>query len=202
MPLSCQCASTSQSPLRSSRSLLVNERIELHGWDGTERTWYGPSELIPTGKGSGTLRLSALHSGFAGRVSGHGPHNGRIRFSALVQDNGEAGIAIVGSEHLADGLVQVVAVIPWTRLPKLRPDFAFEFVASLRLLGMIDPGSELPVLNYIESITEKRDGDCSHVFAVGRHLPLSDDIAIPLSCMVETVSVSILKWLTTRDLNV
>jgi hypothetical protein len=115
----------------------------------------------------------------------------------MVQDIGDAGLAVISMDGVSGGPAQVVVAIPASRLERLRADFAFEFVAFLRFIGAIEHSAELPVHDYIEPLL-KQSGT-SLVFSIGSAVPVLDDIAIPLSEHVEKTAAAMLAWLERKD---
>jgi len=95
------------------------------------------------------------------------------------------------------GPVEIVAVIPPELRERMRPDFAFEFVAFGRFLGALSEGGALTVHDLMAAAI--RGTPCSQalVFSISTGLWTSDLDHI-LSFCVEKVALSMLEWVAER----
>ena len=179
---------------------LADHVIELHGWDSVAEGWYGPCEVNGDVPGADRIvqRLRDVQRGFHGQMTCRVPGHAPVKFRTLLNDLGDAALAMISLDHLGSGPVEVVTVIPRHRLASLRPEFAFEFVSFLRFLRGVSEGAELKLHDYIQDVLAKAHDRCSLVFTVN-NAPVGEEYCIPLSCHVEKLCASVLKWLAKRD---
>ena len=144
-----------------SPHLASGERIHLYGWDSRSEIWHGPTEL--RGNGADRRLLRALQA-VAGK-SWYGTVNYRVagfpavRFFALVHGLADCACAQIYCGESKAGPAELLAVIPGSRRPHLREEFAFEFLAFARFLGAVRAGAELQAYDAINSaIAEHQSG--------------------------------------------
>jgi len=181
----------------TSRSWCGNDRIHLYGWDSRSETLHGPNELgccsLPDKRLLQALRAAPGRSWY-GPVKYCIPGEPATRFFALVHDLSDCAIASIYCDESKSGPAEILAVIPADRRPRLRADFAFEFLAFARFLGALSAGAELQVHDAIASaIADQRDSN-AFVFSISTGLWPSDHDAV-LSCCVEKVAVALCQWL-------
>lgn len=92
------------------------------------------------------------------------------------------------------GPAEIVAVIPPERRPRLRPDFAFEFLAFAGFLGSIGTGAALQVHDGIAAALAETGEADSLVFSISTGL-WAKDLDHVLSLCVETTASAMLEWL-------
>lgn len=175
--------------------------IHLYGWDSQSETWHGPNELDRRSPPDNRL-LHALRN-----VSGkswYGPVHCResdapaARFFALVHDLSDCAIASIYCDESKAGPAEILAVIPASRRPHLRDDFAFEFLAYARFLGSLSAGADLQVHEGIATaIADQRDST-SLVFSMSSGL-WSSDLDPVLSRCVEKIAVTLCWWLDVKS---
>jgi hypothetical protein len=91
------------------------------------------------------------------------------------------------------GPVEIVAAIPPVLHARLRPDFAFEFVAFARFLGALDEGGALTVHDLMAAAIREAQLSEALVFSISTGLWPSDQDHV-LSCCVEKTALSMLEW--------
>ena len=96
------------------------------------------------------------------------------------------------------GPVEIVAVVPPELRARLRPDFAFEFVAFARFLGALSEEGALTVHDLIAAAIRESPSFEALVFCVSTGLWTSD-LDHVLSCCVEKIALSMLEWVTTPE---
>jgi hypothetical protein len=91
----------------------------------------------------------------------------------------------------------MLVVIPGNRRGRLREDFAFEFLAYARFLGVINAGGELQVHDAITSaIADHQSGPL--VFSISG-AEWAGDLDHCLSLCVEKIAVTLCHWLEDED---
>jgi hypothetical protein len=116
------------------------------------------------------------------------------RFFALVHDLSDCAIASIYCADSKAGPAEILAVIPAGRRPRLRDEFAFEFLAFARFLGSLSAGAELQVHDAIASAIADQPDSKAFVFSISSGLWPSDFDHI-LSRCVEKVAVTLCQWL-------
>jgi hypothetical protein len=181
----------------TSGSWCSRRPIQLYGWDSRSETWHGPNTLgdqtFPDKRLLQALRTAPGRSWYGG-VTYCSPGEPSTRFFALVHDLFDCAIASIYCDESKAGPAEVLAVIPESRWPHLRDEFAFEFLAFARFLGSLGSGAELQVHDAITSaITEQRDSG-SLVLSLSTGVwPRDRDLA--LSCCAEKIAVTLCRWL-------
>jgi hypothetical protein len=90
-----------------------------------------------------------------------------------------------------------VAVIPPELRARMRPDFAFEFVAFARFLGALSEGGALTVHDLMEAAIQGTPSTEALVFSISTGLWTSD-LDHVLSGCVEKIALSMLEWVAQR----
>ena len=174
--------------------------VHLYGWDCETQSWNGPNELEYTLQGARRIlqKLRNAPGAWYGKLSCSVPDEPPLSFHTIIHDLGDAGLALIDMEDSTSGPMEVLAVIPNQRLARIRPDFAFEFLAFLRFLGgHASIGSELTIHDYIQN-TLDTDRESSLIFSIniGSIVP---EVDIVLSRHIERLSMSMLQWLSEKD---
>ena len=175
--------------------------IQLYGWDSPTETWNGPTGLRVSLHASRRL-LQALQA-TPGR-SWYGPVNCVVqgeaptRFFSLIHALCDCAVAMVYCNDSRTGPVEIVAVIPPELRARLRPDFAFEFVAFARFLGALSEGDALTVHDLMTAAIREAQSTEALVFSISTGLWTSD-LDHVLSCCVEKIALSMLEWLVERS---
>jgi hypothetical protein len=91
------------------------------------------------------------------------------------------------------GPAEIVAAIPTVCRARLRPDFAFEFLAFARFLGAVDAGAELQVHDAIAAALIEVPQTDALVFSLSTGLWPSDSEHILSEC-VEKIALALLTW--------
>jgi len=175
--------------------------IELHGWDAPTQSWHGPDELAyNVAPCRGILnQLRKLPGSWYGRLHSHRRHELMLNFCASIHDLGDAGLAVIDMEGSPGGPLQIILVVPAQRLPRVRPDLAFEFVSFVRFLeGPETVGSELAIHDYIQNVLGRIAEPKTLVFSLeSRHvLP---EYHIVLSEQAEKLAMSMIAWTAEKD---
>jgi hypothetical protein len=122
------------------------------------------------------------------------PGEGSSRFFTLVHDLPDCAIASIYCDESKTGPAELLAIIPPSRRPQLREDFAFEFLAFAHFLGSLSAAAELQVHEAIAcAIAEYRDSE-TLVFSISTGLWPSD-LDHVLSRCVERIAVTLSQWL-------
>jgi hypothetical protein len=170
--------------------------IQLYGWDSRTETWNGPTELSGPLHASRRL-LQALQAtpgrSWYGPVNCGGSGEASTRFFSLIHALCDGAVALIYCNDSRTGPVEIVAVIPPEVLARLRPDFAFEFVAFAQFLGALSEGSALTVHDLMTAAIREAQSSEALVFSISTGLWTSDQDHI-LSCCVEKIALSMLEW--------
>ena len=175
----------------------VGGRVQLYGWDARSESGNGPDELRLNNAGS--HRLLDTLKGVSGRswfgsvnctVAGEPPG----RFFAVVHRLPDCGAAMVYCDESKAGPAELVAVIPAERRSRLRPEFAFEFVAFASFLGCIDACADLSIHDWMAGAIAETDPADALVFSISTGL-WTIDLDHVLSRCVERIAVAMLLWL-------
>ena len=176
-------------------------RIQLYGWDARTETWNGPTGLSLSRRPSRRL-LQALRS-TPGR-SWYGPVNCRdsgeapTRFFSLVHALCDCAVAMIYCNDSRTGPLEIVAVLPPELRMRLRPDFAFEFVAFARFLGALSEAAALTVHDLMTAAIRETESSEALVFSISTGLWTSDLDHVLSSC-VEKIALSMLEWVAERQ---
>jgi hypothetical protein len=170
--------------------------IQWYGWDSRSRTWHGPSQLNLAATRSQRLEDALLHAPGAswfGPVSCSAPGESATRFFVVAHDLTDCAVAMIYCEESKAGPAEIVAVIPSERRSRLRPEFAFEFLAFAGFLGSLGGGAELEVSEGITAALAEAPAPDSLVFSLSTGLWASDMDHV-LSRCVEQTAMALLRW--------
>jgi len=171
-------------------------RIQLYGWDSRTETWNGPTGLSFSLRASRRL-LQALQTtpglSWYGPVNCRAPGETPTRFFSLIHALGDCAVALIYCNDSRTGPVEIVTVIPPELRARLRPDFAFEFVAFARFLGALSEGGALAVHDLMAAATQGTPFSEALVFSISTGLWTSD-LDYVLSGCVERIALSMLEW--------
>jgi hypothetical protein len=118
----------------------------------------------------------------------------RSRLFAVVHALHDCAVAMLYCNESKTGPAEILVVIPAEQRSRLRPEFAFEFVAFTGFLGSLGSGVDLSVHEYIANALAESDASDSLVFSISTGLWESDQDHV-LSLCVEKIAVAMLKWL-------
>ncbi len=174
--------------------------IQLYGWDSHTGTWSGPTGLGTAGRASkrllNTLRDMSGKSWF-GPLKCASCGEPPARFFAVIHDLADCAVAMVYCGDSKAGPAEVLAVIPAALRARLRPEFAFEFLAFASFLGAVSESAAITVQDRIAAAMEETSPTDSLVFSLCTGLwPSDNDPA--LSQCIETIAMSLLPWLADR----
>jgi len=141
--------------------------------------------------------LRAPGPAWFGPVSCSAPGDSATRFFVVVHDLTDCALAMIYCEESKTGPAEIVAVIPSERRSRLRPEFAFEFLAFAGFLGSLGGGAELEVSEAFTLALAETAATDSLVISVSTGLWASDDDPV-LSRCVEQTAVALLRWLASR----
>ena len=172
---------------------------QLYGWDARSSTWYGPNEF--GGEEPSTSMLDALRQAHGQSWYGLVPcrfgREASTRLFALVHASDDCATAMIYCNESKAGPAEIVAVLPAERRPRLREDFAFEFLSFARFLGSIRAQDELKLHEAITSAIAETSPAESLIFSIGSGM-WPRDLDHVLSQCVEKISVTLLAWLSER----
>ena len=184
-------------PAARTRRPVSNPTFQLYGWDSKHTTWHGPNALSEDVRPSARLLKSlqsAIGTSWFGPLACCSSEPEAARFFTLIHDLNDCAMSVIYCDESKAGPAEIVAVIPAGRRVRIRPDFAFEFLAFCRFLGVVDAGHECQVHDAIAAaIAEAPLGD-HLVFSFSSGL-WPDDLDHVLSYCVEKVAVTLCKWL-------
>jgi hypothetical protein len=138
--------------------------------------------------------LGAPGPSWFGPVSCFAPGEPVTHFFVLVHDLTDCAVATIYCEESKTGPVEIVAAIPAGRRSRLRPEFAFEFLAFAGFLGAVEGGAEFEVNEAIAAALEETPVSDSLVFTISTGL-WSSDLDHILSRCVEQTASAVLRWL-------
>ena len=171
--------------------------IHLYGWDSRSETWHGPNELgslrIPDARLLQSLRAVPGNSWY-GSITCTASEEPASRFFTLVHRLSDCATASIYCHESKAGPAELLAVIPPASHACLRDEFAFEFLAFARFLGVVSAGAELQVHEAIASAIAARLPEETVVFSLNSGL-WPDDLEHVLSCCVEKLAVTLATWL-------
>jgi hypothetical protein len=168
-----------------------------YGWDSRTETWHGPNTLsFPLAPARRLLQALQSASGrsWYGPVTCCAPGEPDARFFALVHDLSDCGMAMVYCDESRMGPAEIVVVIPPGRRTRLRPDFAFEFLAFARFMGAVGAGAELQIHDGIAAALAATATAETLVFSISSGL-WPQDLEHVLSRCVEKLTVAMGQWL-------
>src|ERR1017187_8935262 len=174
--------------------------IQLYNWDSRTGTWSGPTGLGSAGRASkrllNTLRAVSGRSWF-GPLQCASPGEPPARFFVTIQRLDDCAVAMVYCGDSKAGPAEVVVVIPAELRSRLRPEFAFEFLAFSSFLGAVSESAANTVQDRIAAAMEESSPADSLVFSLCTGLWPSDLDPVLSQC-VETIAMSLLPWLAER----
>src|SRR5215472_17038139 len=118
----------------TSEALVFSPTFEMvwYGWDARTETWHGPNTLNLAAAQARRLLLKLQatpgHSWY-GPIRCCAPGEPEARFFALVHDLSDCALAMIYCDESRMGPAEILVTIPPDRRARLRPDFAFEFLA-------------------------------------------------------------------------
>jgi hypothetical protein len=171
--------------------------VQWYGWDVPSRTWHGPSQLGLAAVRNQRLddALQASHGpSWFGPVSCSVPGEPAARFFVVVNDLSDCAVATIYCDESKTGPVEIVAVIPAGRRSRLRPEFAFEFLAFSGFLRSLGDGVECEVSEAIAAALVEAPVSDSLVFSITTGL-WAGDLDYILSRSVEQTAMAVLRWL-------
>jgi hypothetical protein len=119
------------------------------------------------------------------------------RFFAIVHQLEDCALAMVYCGDSKAGPAEVLAAIPAGYRSRLRPEFAFEFLAFASFLGAVGESAAITLQDRITAAIEESPAADSLVFSLSTGLWPSD-LEPVLSQCVETIATSLLLWLAER----
>ena len=175
----------------------VDSIIQWYGWDARSRTWHGPSQL-----GLGAIRsqrledalLGAHGPSWFGSVSCSAPGEPATRFFVVAHDLSDCAVAMIYCEESKTGPAEIVAAIPAERRSRLRPEFAFEFLAFAGFLRSLGDGVECELSESIAAALAEAPTADSLVLSISTGLWASD-LEDVLSRCVEQTAMAVLRWM-------
>jgi hypothetical protein len=175
--------------------------IQLYGWDSPTETWNGPTGLSVSLHAPRRL-LYALKAtpgkSWYGSVNCEVRGEAPTRFFSLIHALCDCAVGLIYCNDSRTGPVEIVAVIPPELRTRLRPDFAFEFVAFARFLGALSEGGALTVHDLMTAAIREAPFSEALVFSIGTGLWTSDRDQV-LSCCIEKIALSMLEWAAERS---
>ena len=175
-------------------------RIQLYGWDSRTESWNGPTGLSFSLRASRRL-VQALRAApgrsWYGPVNCNVPGEAPTRFFSLIHALCDCAVAMIYCNDSRTGPVEIVAVVPPELRARMRPDFAFEFVAFARFLGALSEEGALTVHDLIVAAILESPSSEALVFCISTGLWTSD-LDHVLSCCVEKIALSMLEWVAER----
>ena len=174
--------------------------IQLYGWDSPTETWNGPTglsgSLHPSRHLQQALKATPGRSWY-GSVNCGVPGEAPTRFFSLIHALRDCAIAMIYCNDSRTGPVEIVAAIPPESRARLRPDFAFEFVAFAQFLGALSEGCASTVHDLMTAAIREAPFSEALVFSISTGLWTSDQNHV-LSCCVERIALSMLEWVAER----
>jgi hypothetical protein len=172
-------------------------RVRLYGWDSRSKNWHGPNDLgdciVPDQRLLRALRAAPGRSWY-GRIRCSRAGEVEGRFFVLAQDLSDCAIAMIYCDESKTGPTEIVAVVPAGRRSRLRDEFAFEFLAFARFLGLLSAEDELEVHEaVVAALTNREDGE-SIVFSISSAI-WPGELDPTLSRCVEKVALTLGQWL-------
>jgi hypothetical protein len=174
-----------------------DRRVQMYGWDARTETWSGPTELNLPLRGAPRV-LEALRampgSSWYGPVNCGASGQPPARFFTLIHALGDSAVAMIYCHDSRTGPAEIVAVVPPELRARLRPEFAFEFVAFARFLEALSEAGALTVHDLIASAVAEAQPSDALVFSISSGLWTSDQDHVLCDC-VEKIAASMLQWL-------
>lgn len=174
-----------------------------YGWDSRTETWHGPNPLsLPAAPARRLLRAleSAPGHSWYGPVRCCAPGEPEARLFALVHDLSDCATAMIYCDESRIGPVEILVVVPPGRRSRLRPDFAFEFLAFARFLGAAGGGGELQIHDGVEAALKAAGATETLAFSIASGM-WPHDLDHVLSLCLEKVAVAMCHWLQAADVH-
>ena len=173
---------------------------QLYGWDSRTGTWSGPTELVPDGRASKRL-LDILRNvpgrSWFGPLKCASPGEPETRFFVTIHGLEDSAVAMVYCADSKTGPAEILAVIPAQLRHRLRPEFAFEFLAFASFLGAVGESAAITIEERISAAIEESSASDSLVFSLCTGIWPSHLEPILSQC-VETIAGGLLPWLAER----
>jgi len=186
---------------KMSETMRRERLVELHGWDSRAGAWHGPTELACTLRGCGRIlsQLRELPGSWYGKLRTEEPEEPALGFHVSIHDLWDAGLALLDIEGSPGGPLEVILAIPAQRRARIRPEFAFEFVAFLGFLkGLEYPGSEMAIHDYIQRVLGEADEPSNLVFSIETRFFVPES-RILISEQAERLAMSMIAWMAEKD---
>ncbi|MFN7996477.1 MAG: hypothetical protein U0Q18_22890 [Bryobacteraceae bacterium] len=178
--------------------------VQVYGWDARSRIWSGPTELNnPTGLSQRILKslreapcgswYGPLKCGLSGQPS--------ARLFALAHDLSDSGLGMIYCDETRTGPAGIISVIPSCLRPRLRPDFAFEFVGFARFIGALSEDSALTVHDLIQAAIAETEPPDGLAFSLSTETWASDLDHVLSEC-VEQMALGMMQWISERHAGV
>jgi hypothetical protein len=171
--------------------------MQWYGWDSRTETWHGPSELhlatLPAKKLLRELRSAPGHSWY-GPVTCDAAGGPEGKFFALIHDLSDCAMAQIYCDESKVGPAELLTVIPPWRRARLRPEFAFEFLAYCRFLGSVSAAAEFQLHEAITAALAEAPASEALVLSINSGTWPSDQDYVLSSC-IEQVAVAVCQWL-------
>jgi hypothetical protein len=116
------------------------------------------------------------------------------RFFLVIHDLRDCAVAMIYCEESKAGPVEILAIVPAERRSRLRPEFAFEFLAFAGFLGSLGSGAELEVSDGIEAALGETSVSDTLVLSISTGL-WDRDLDCVLSRCAEQTTIAVLRWL-------
>jgi len=180
---------------------LASVPIELHGWDARTQSWHGPDEIAYNIAPCRRIldQLRTLTGSWYGVLHSNHRSEMPLDIRAYLRDLGDAGLALLDIEGSPGGPLAILLAVPAERRPRLRPDFAFEFVSFLRFLeGPETVGSELALHDYIQNVLSQATAPKTQLFSI-ESAHVLPEYEIVLAEHSEKLAMSLIAWMAEKD---
>ena len=170
--------------------------VQWYGWDARSATWHGPSQLGLSAARSPRLEdalLGAHGPSWFGPVSCSAPGELATRFFILAHHLPDCAVAMIYCEESKAGPAEIFAAIPAEWRSRLRPEFAFEFLAFAGFLHSLGGGVECALSESITAALAEAPATDSLVFSISTGLWAGDQEDV-LSRCVEQTAMAVLRW--------
>lgn len=137
--------------------------------------------------------MRATGPSWFGPVSCSAPDEPSARFFVVAHALPDCAVATIYCEESKAGPAEIVAAIPAQRRARLRPEFAFEFLAFAGFLGSLGGGAELEVGEALSAALAEAPASDSLVFSITTELWTSD-LDHVLSRCAEQTALALLRW--------
>ena len=185
----------------SKRKDYLERRVQLYGWDSAHEAWHGPNEVDFTLRGAqrllDNLRAAPGDSWYGPVNCCSAPGETEAGLFAVVHDVQDAALAALYCNESRTGPVELLVALPAESRGRLRPEFAFEFVAYARFIGALQESAQLTVHDGMAAALDEAAPADSLVFSISTGL-WAEDCDDLLSRCVERLSVGLLQWAAER----